>query len=121
MEIRRLLPHAPGLLAKRVNDPPEASAVALPRLLTEAIVGEDDTQAAVLERVCVVRSEKVPVAVNCTVCPLRGVTFAGVRAREVNTGATTTTLTVGVFPCHVAVMVTAGVCGVPLTRAPPVM
>src|SRR5271165_1557357 len=66
----RLLPQAPGLLAKRVSEPPPATAVARPVvLLTLTIVGADDSHAAPGTGDALVPSDIVAVAVRATLWP----------------------------------------------------
>jgi hypothetical protein len=62
-----------------VTEPP------MPALPTTATMMDDECQAAVCVRSSVVKSEKVPVAVSCTVVPLASEGFGGVIAIEVRT------------------------------------
>ena len=65
---------------------PEVREVTLPllpaALLTVATEDADEPQITELERSCVVRSEKVPVAVNCSSVPWAIVALAGVMASD---------------------------------------
>src|SRR5580692_3612377 len=68
---------------------PVATPVAKPLVEIVATPVGEVVHVAVLERFCVVLSEKVPVAVNCCVLPLAIVEVAGVTAMETRVAAVT--------------------------------
>jgi hypothetical protein len=69
--------------------PPAFTPVALPVLLTVAMVASDDDHVAVDEMSCVVPLLKVAVALNCWFAPMATVAVAGVTAMLVMVGAST--------------------------------
>ena len=68
---------------------PAATAVANPLALIVATVVVCEVHVAVLVKFCVELSEKVPVAVNCSVAVIAIVGFAGVTAIDTSVGAVT--------------------------------
>ena len=68
---------------------PAAAPVANPPALIVATLVVCEVHVAVLVRFCVELSEKVPVAVNCSVAPLAIEGFAGVTAIDTSVGAVT--------------------------------
>ena len=78
---------------------PNATPVASPSCVTVATELLELDQLAELERFCMVPSEKVPVAVNCSVVPSgTGFGVVGVIAMDVSTAAETATLKLLVCP-----------------------
>jgi hypothetical protein len=75
-----------------VTEPPR------PALPTTATMMSDECQAAVCVRSSVVKSEKFPVAVSCTVVPLASEGFTGVITIEVRTAGVTVTMVDPVTP-----------------------
>ena len=62
--------------------------VAKPLLLTVATPVEDELQLTEAVRFCVLPSEKIPVAVRCTLVPLAMDGFTGVMVSDINVTAT---------------------------------
>ncbi len=87
-----------------IEDDPTPAAVARPPVVIVATLVVTELQVALLVRSCVLKSEKVPVAVNCCVNPLAIEGLAGVTAIEVKVGATTVRVVEPVTPESVALM-----------------
>ena len=68
---------------------PAATPVANPPAVIVATVVVTELQVAVLVKFCVELSEKVPVAVNCSVAPFAIEGFAGVTAIDTSVAAVT--------------------------------
>jgi hypothetical protein len=73
---------------------PAATPVANPPVVIVATVVVCEVHVAVLVKFCVELSEKVPVAVNCSVAPFTIDGFAGVTAIDTSVGAVTVTVRV---------------------------
>src|SRR5208283_2742499 len=83
----RLFPQAPGLLAKRVSEPPPATAVATPVApLTLTMAGADESHLAPGTGDTLLPSDRVAVAVRATLWPLSS-GEGGVIAIDATTGA----------------------------------
>jgi hypothetical protein len=76
-------------------------------LLMVALLVVDDVQLTCVVRVCVVLSEKVPVASNCCVVPRGFVGFVGVTAIEDNVAVVTVSVVDALTVPSVAVIVVA--------------
>jgi hypothetical protein len=87
-------PETPALVAVMVAVPTliVVTEPPMPALPTTATVGDDECQAAVFVRSCAVASEKVPVAVSCTLLPWAMEGFAGATRIELRVADVTVTL-----------------------------
>src|SRR5271157_219374 len=88
-----------------IVDVPVATAVASPPLVIVATEVVAEAQVTWLVRSSVELSEKVPVAVNCSVSPLGTLGLAGVTAIDCNTAALTVSTVEPVIPLSVALIV----------------
>ena len=106
--VKPVEPVIPSKVAEIVTGP-GLTAVASPLLLIVAHVTSDDFQLTCVVRFSVDLSEKVPVAVNCSVSPVGRLVFAGVTAIDCNTTAADVTVSPvePVIPSKVAEIVTA--------------
>jgi hypothetical protein len=102
--VRVVVPVTPPSVALTVL-PPSASAMARPVLVILATATLDDAQAADAVRFCVVPSEYVPVATNCSVNPLATLGLTGVSAIDVTTAGVTVNVVVPLIEPSVAAMV----------------
>jgi len=84
---------------------PAATAVAKPLALIVATVVVCEVHTAVLVKFCVELSEKVPVAVNCSVAVIAIVGFAGVTAIDTSVGAVTVSVVVPLMAPEAALIV----------------
>ncbi|HXO06277.1 MAG TPA: hypothetical protein VN884_11680 [Candidatus Sulfotelmatobacter sp.] len=84
---------------------PAATAVANPLALIVATVVVCEVHVAVLVKFCVELSEKVPVAVNCSVAVIAIVGFAGVTAIDTSVGAVTVSVVEPLMAPEVALIV----------------
>jgi len=88
-----------------ICDVPTPMPVAKPAELIVATPGVPDTQVACVVRFCVLLSEYVPVAVNCSVSPFAIEGFAGVTAIDTTVAGSTVSVTAGlVIPFSDAVI-----------------
>jgi len=84
-----VVPVTPLMVAEIVA-PPAETAVAKPAALIVAMPVFDEVHVTWPVRFCVLLSEYVPIAVNCTVLPIRLEGFTGATAMEVSVGGTRT-------------------------------
>ncbi len=91
--------------AAMIVEVPAATAVANPEALTAATPELDELQVTVADRSWVVLSEKVPVAVNCSVVPFAVLGMGGVIARETSVAGVTVSSVEPEIPPNVALIV----------------
>jgi len=99
---------------------PTATAVAKPPAAIVATVVVTELQVAVLVKFCVELSEKVPVAVNCSVLPFAIEGFAGVTAMDTSVAAVTVRVVDPVMPPETALIVLVPV-ATPVANPPAVI
>src|SRR5262249_57458064 len=87
-----------------ICDVPVATAVASPAAVMVATEVVAEAQVTEPVRSCVEPSEKVPVAVNCRVCPLATLGLAGVTAIDCRTAADTVRTAAAVLPLTIPLM-----------------
>ena len=103
--VRIVLPETVPKVAVMVAVPPE-TAVASPLLLTVATSVFDEFQVACVVISKLAPSEKVPMAVNCSVSPTAGIGAAGVTVIEDRVAGVTVRVALPSIPPELAVMVT---------------
>ena len=90
-------------------------AVTRPLCITDSTELLEELQETVLVMICVVPSEKVPVAVNCCSVPIRTTGFAGVTVIDCKVAPVTVNVVVPAMPPNAAWMVEVP-CASPVAR-----
>jgi hypothetical protein len=103
--VRIVLAETVPKVAVMITVPPE-TAVARPLLLTVATSVFDEFQVACVVISKLAPSEKVPMAVNCSVSPTAGIGAAGVTVIEDRVAGVTVRVALPSIPPELAVMVT---------------